>query len=127
MTHILSRVLDELVGPKAPVLEAFFRHLDRIGTGALVDIETTLKCIDIDTWNESAVEVQTDALHVIDPIATAVVKALVRQYDDGNWSVQFLRGLTNACYEILLSEWAMSNGYWMRQFKFIPLTEVAHG
>jgi len=124
MTTIFERTLDNLIGRKACVIEAFLRHVDKLGAGFLSDLETTLNHMDEATYNDRGGAVAIDAIMWLDATTLTILREFAADFS--TFSSKVSRAVLFALLEIAMSEFASVQPYWLTKFRFTLLTEVRH-
>lgn len=123
MGSTFERTLDNLIGPKAIAIEAFLKHLDRMGHGHLYDVEMSLKMMQGGTFYEHAGIVATDALTTLDPTTLTILREFAATFSAFDSWLQ--KAVLFALLELALSEFMTVQFYWTKKFKFVTF-EVIH-
>jgi hypothetical protein len=124
MTTIFERSLDNLIGRKACVIEAFLRHVDKLGAGFLSDLETTLNQIDDATWNDNGGAIAIDAITFLDATTLTILREFAADFH--TFSSKVSRAVLFALLELAMSEFTPVQPYWLNKFRFTALIEVKH-
>lgn len=121
---IFERTLDNLIGPKAIAIEAFLKHLDKLGHMHLYDVETSLKMMQGGTFYEHAGIVATDALTTLDSTTLTILREFAATFSSFDSWLQ--KAVLFALLELALSEFMTVEFYWTKKFNFVMLTGVKH-
>lgn len=122
MTTIFERSLDNLIGRKACVIEAFLRHVDKLGAGFLLDLETTLNHIDDAAWNDNGGAIAIDAITFLDATTLTILREFAADFN--TFSSKISRAVLFALLEVAMSEFTPVQPYWLTKFRFVTLEEV---